>query len=121
MVNIRDKITEVLDGFKLPYFLQGTLADDEPYPESFITFLVYQAENDGNFDDEPTRQNYYISVMYYDSDPDKVETYPRQTILPAMKEAGFIPEGVGTDVLSDEPTHTGKALDFVFIDNDFSY
>ena len=35
---MEDKLIEILEAFGVPVFLQGSLADDEPYPDSFFTF-----------------------------------------------------------------------------------
>ena len=35
-------------------------------------------------------------------------------LLRKAKKAGFIPQGKGQDILSDEPTHTGWAMDFIY-------
>jgi len=34
----------------------------------------------------------------------------------ALKAAGFIPDGSGHDVLSDESTHTGRGLTLLYIE-----
>jgi hypothetical protein len=34
----------------------------------------------------------------------------------ALKAVGFIPDGSGHDVMSDEPTHTGRGMTLYFIE-----
>ena len=117
-MNIKEKIIDVLGAFNLPLYLQGTMAENEPYPERFLTFFVHSADDESFFDDEATQEVYGVAIMYYDADPERVETFPKNELIPELKEAGFIKTGNGIDVLSDEPTHTGKAFEFLLKDNE---
>lgn len=93
-------------------FLQGSLAPDEPYPDSFITFWTNYTDDHAHFDSEVFSVDWQFSVIYYSNDPAKVGTVPG-TIITAMRNAGFIPQGKGFDIASDVPTHTGWAMDFI--------
>lgn len=93
-------------------FLQGTIAADEPYPESFITFWTNYTDDNSNFDNDTVSIDWNFSVMFYSTDPAKVGTVPNQ-IRTALKQAGFIPQGRGNDILSDQPSHTGWAMEFI--------
>ena len=53
-------------------------------------------------------------MNFYSNDPLLVNT----VLLEAkqmLKAVGFIPDGSGYDVVSDEPTHTGRGMNFSFI------
>lgn len=94
-------------------FLQGTLAPDMAYPDSFITFWTNYTDDNSHFDDETFSIDWNFSVIYYSSDPALVNSVPA-TIITALKNAGFIPQGKGNDVQSDVPSHTGWAMDFIY-------
>mgnify|MGYP003292416708 CR=1 FL=1 len=93
-------------------FLQGTLAEDEPYPESFVTFWTNYTEDRAHYDDDVHSIDWNFSVIYYSSDPALVNSVPSQ-IRTALKAAGFIPQGRGNDIHSDRPSHTGWAMEFI--------
>lgn len=91
-------------------YLQGTLS--EIYPESFITFWTNYADDNSHYDNTVHSIDWQFSVNYYSSNPALVGTVPTQ-IRTALKNAGFIPQGKGSDIPSDEPTHTGWTMDFI--------
>lgn len=93
-------------------YLQGTLADDAAYPDEFITFWTNYTDDNQHFDDEVYSVDWNFSVMYYSSDPALVNAKPA-LIRTALKNAGFIPQGKGNDLVSDSPSHTGWAMEFI--------
>lgn len=94
-------------------FLQGTLAENEAYPESFITFWTDFTDDNQHFDDTVYSVDWNFSVMFYSSDPALVNSKPAE-ISAALRSAGFIPQGKGNDIPTDRPTHTGWAMDFIY-------
>lgn len=94
-------------------YLQGTLNPDEEYPATFITFFVTDSNFDEFYDNDSNRIDYYISVIYYSSNPAEVHDVPPQ-IIRALKDEGFIPVTAGIDIISDVQTHTGWAVDFIY-------
>lgn len=93
-------------------FLQGTLDDSEAYPESFITYWTNYTDDRAHYDNDVHSIDWAFSVIYYSSDPLLVATVPSE-IRAALKAIGFIPQGKGSDIASDVPTHTGWAMDFI--------
>lgn len=91
--------------------LQGTYNPDEPYPDTFVTFWVNSTADNTHFENIVSSVDWDISVILYSNDPATVNTKPDE-IRAAMRAAGFIPQGKGQDVPSDEPTHTGWTMDF---------
>ena len=94
-------------------YLQGTLNSDDAYPESFCTFWTNYTEDNKHYDNNVTVVDWDFSVYFYSSDPLQVAVVPQQ-ILTALKAVGFIPQGKGRDIPSDEPSHTGWVIDFIF-------
>ena len=93
-------------------FLHGTMNPAEAYPESFVTFWTDDAPDGVHFDNSTGSYDWAFSVIFYSSSPAQTNTRPHE-IRAALKAAGFIPQGKGQDAPSDEPTHTGWAMDFV--------
>lgn len=96
-------------------FLQGTLGS-AAYPDSFVTFWTDYTADNTHFDNAVHSYVWSFSVIYYSNNAANTNTIPA-TITAALKAAGFIPQGKGRDIPSDEPTHTGWAMDFLFADN----
>ena len=96
-------------------FLQGTLNPNEAYPESFVTFWTPAVDDGAHFDNKVNSYEWNFTVILYSANAALVNTKHNE-IRAALEAAGFIPQGKGQDVLSDEPTHTGWAMDFVFVE-----
>ena len=94
-------------------FLQGTLNDDDAYPDSFITFWTNYTDDNMHLDDDVVSVDWQFTVNFYSCDPSLVNTKPA-AIRMALKAAGFIPQGKGNDLPSDRPTHTGWTMDFLY-------
>ena len=109
---MKNKLINVLSQFGLPVFLQGTLNPAEEYPKTFITFFTNYTENNTHYENVVVSVDWGFSVILYSNDPEIVNTKHNE-IRAALNAAGFIPQGKGVDVQSDEPTHTGWAMDFV--------
>lgn len=108
---MKQKLYDELSKFGYPVFLQGSMNADEKYPDSFITYFTDDTEDGAHYDNETASYVWYFAVIFYSNDPVLVNSKPEE-IRKALKAAGFIPQGKGHDLLSDEPTHTGWAMDF---------
>lgn len=96
-------------------FLQGTMNPEDAYPSEFVTFWTNYTENAAHFDNDVHSAEWDFSVIYYSDDPAKVNARPKE-IASALKAAGFVQQGRGNDILSDEPTHTGWAMEFICVE-----
>lgn len=109
---MKQKLITALQAFGYPVFLQGTFNAEEAYPHTFITFFADSTDDNGHFENKTNAVDWHFSVILYSADAALVNTKPDE-IRAALKAAGFIPQGKGNDVMSDETTHTGWAMDFV--------
>lgn len=94
-------------------YLQGSMNPAEAYPSEFVTFFTTQAADLAHYDNAARAVGWSFAVIYYSDDPTQVNTKPFE-IAAALRAAGFIQQNRGQDVLSDEPTHTGWAMDFTY-------
>ena len=108
-------LIETLETLGYPVHLQGSMAEDEAYPQSFITFLTVDSYNEADFDNETHAIGWRFQVAFYSSDPLLVASVPK-SIRMVLKGAGFIPTGAGRDLPSDEPTHTGWVQDYYILE-----
>ena len=113
---MKDLLIETLEPLGYPIFLQGSLGEDEEYPESFFTFWNNYADGGCFYDNEEHATYWDFDLNFYSSDPALVNTklIEAKTLLKAQ---GFIVFGKGHDVVSDEPTHTGRGINVTKIQN----
>jgi hypothetical protein len=113
---MKKKLISALETFGFPVMLQGSLNAEAAYPDTFITFWCDSTEDSAHFDNDSHVAEWYFSVIVYSNNPHIVNTLPSE-IITALKQEGFISQGKGQDILSDEPTHTGWAMDFIGTEN----
>lgn len=112
---MKEKLIAELQKFGYPVFLQGSLNPAQNYPDSFITFWTDDVLDGSHYDNDIKSFVWDFSVIFYSNDVLLVDSKPLE-IRNALKAAGFIPQGKGHDIPSDEPTHTGWQQDFYFIE-----
>lgn len=110
-------INTLITEFGYPVILQGSMPEDEGYPESFFTFFNNDTVGDGYYDNEENMTIWDFDLNFYSTDPSEVNT----TLLTAkkkLKAEGFIVDGKGYDVISDEPTHTGRGINLIYMERE---
>jgi len=108
-VSVKEELKKILDGFGLPSWLMHTMPAKQRYPDSFFTYLSADARFTALYNNRPHAAIYSFMIGFYSSDPDKVESVPLE-LARRLMDAGWIVEGPGDDVQSDEPTHTGRRI-----------
>lgn len=114
---MKDLLITTLAALGYPVILHGSMAEGEAFPDNFITFLTLDAPEAAAFDNGTALTVWQYQVNFYSNDPAKVASEPPK-IRTALKAAGFIPQGKGRDLPSDEPTHTGWTCDYYFLENE---
>ena len=111
---MKQKLIDILEAF-CPgnVYLQGSMNATATYPSEFITFFTMQTNDLAHYDNAVQTVSWRFAVIYYSNDPLKVNTKPFE-IATALKSAGFVPQGKGIDILSDEQSHTGWAMEFTY-------
>ena len=112
---IKTLLITTLDKLGYPVYLQNSIDEDAEYPDSFITFMTVDSYDAASYDNNTVAWSWHLQVIFYSSDPALVKSEPAK-ITAALKAAGFIPQGRGRDIPSDEPTHTGWAMDFYYLE-----
>lgn len=107
-----DKLIELLESLGYPVMRQGSLADDEPYPSTFITFTVRDTEDGVHYDNKPSCYWWHFDVNVYSNDPLLVEQKSME-LKTLLQEKGFLQNGKGYDAASDEKSHTGWGMEFI--------
>lgn len=115
---MKQQLIDILETFcPNNVYLQGVLNPNADYPQAFITFFVTETADLEHFDNETAGVAWYFNVVFYSNNPAEFNTIPA-LIITALKQAGFIPQGKGRDILSDRPTHTGWAMEFIKRENE---
>lgn len=107
-----DLLISLLEELGYPVIRQGTLADDEPYPSTFITFRVDNTEDGKHYDNKPICFWWYFDISVYSDDPSLLEKEVAK-IKTLLEKNGFQSDGKGYDAVSDESTHTGWGMIFI--------
>ncbi len=110
---MEDLLIETLNTFGYPVRLQGSLAADEEYPPNFFTFWNDNSDSDSFYDDDSHSTIYSYNINFYSNDPVAVYTVLSSAIV-KLKAVGFIIDGDGFSVPSDEQSHTGRGIDAVY-------
>ena len=100
-----------------PIMLQGSMAIDDAYPDNFFTFFNNNTNDEAFYDNQETTTVWDFDLNFYSIDPDLVNDVLIQAKA-ILKAQGFIIDGKGYDVLSDEPTHTGRGINILFIERE---
>lgn len=112
---MKKKLIELIEALGYPVFLQGSLNDEEEYPETFFTFWNFETPEGGYYDNNATKAIWGFWVYIYSSDAGKVES-ELEAARKTLKENGWIVTGKGEDVASDTPSHTGRMIEVYFIE-----
>lgn len=114
VVDVKQLLLDTLDSFEYPVYLQGSLSVNDNYPAAFFTYWNNSTTDESFYNNGETQVIWDIDLNFYSNNPVLVNS----VLLEAkqqLKAVGFIPEGSGYDVISDEPTHTGRGMNLLFI------
>lgn len=114
MMNTYELFLNTLLSLGYPVFLQGTFSGAE-YPASFITFIVNSSDDREHYDDTTTSWTWEFTAIFYTKQPELLTVAP-DAIRAALKAAGFIPQGKGFNIFSDDPNYSGWSTDYLFLD-----
>lgn len=115
-MSVIETLFDTLSGLGYPVYLQGTFSGAE-YPDSFITYIVNSSDDRAHYDDEPDSFNWGVSVLFYSKNPELLFSVPG-TIRENLKTVGFIPQGKGYNIYSDDPNYSGWTTDYLFFEKD---
>jgi hypothetical protein len=110
-------VSTLIDEFNYPVILQGSMPEDEAYPDSFFTYFNNDTSDDEYYDNEEHMTIWDFDLNIYSNDPDVVDT-ALVLAKKILKTKGFIIDGKGYDVISDEPTHTGRGINILYMERE---
>lgn len=112
---MEDNLIEILSQFNYPIYRQGSMSDDESYPDTFFTFWNTNSVDHSHYDDNEYGVAWDFYVYVYSNDPSLTYSV-LEDARKALKQAGWITSGRGFDAASDEETHTGRGLEAYYLE-----
>lgn len=107
----------LLNAFNFPVIQQGSLGDNEIYPTAFFTYWNTETDDESFYDNRNHRNVWMFTVNFYCTNPELTNTILLEA-RQLLKENGWIVIGKGYDVPSDEKSHTGRAIDVLYIERE---
>lgn len=116
-MDVKQLLIDSLESFGYPVMLQGSLMPETKYPDSFFTFWNNASDDESFYDNAPSRLIWDFDLNFYSNNPELVNSVLMQA-KSILKQAGFIVNGAGYDVMSDEITHSGRGINLIFIERE---
>lgn len=110
-----DLLLRTLEKFNFPVIRQGSMAEDEHYPDHFFTFWNRTSDDNKHYDNKTTSYLWDFDVNFYSNDPEMTYTKLGEA-AEELRKVGFSVSGKGHDVASDEATHTGRGITALFLE-----
>lgn len=108
---IIDSKTAAVD---VPIFKQGSLGEDQAYPDTFLTFWNNSEAEQSAYDNDTATVVWSFDVNAYSTSPNTVYSLA-DTLRALLKAAGWQTPDRGHDVASDEITHTGRGISVTYL------
>lgn len=114
---MKDRLIEILEPLGYPIFQQGSMNEDETYPDNFFTFWNNETYEVSFYGNVGTRTIWNFDLNFYSNDP-KCLNETVKKVVDMLKDEDFIIVRKGYDIASDEPTHTGRGINISKIEED---
>lgn len=115
-IDVKQLLIDTLqNAFNYECYLQGTLSDTDEFPDSFFTFFNNDTVDENFFDNSETQTIWDFDLNFYSIDPALVNSVLVQA-KPLLKAVGFIVDGKGYDILSNNTNYTGRAINVLYIE-----
>ena len=112
---MEDSLITMLESFGYPVFRQGSMTEEQHYPESFFTFWNVDSPDHAHYDNREYGTEWNFTINFYSVDPELVySTVADARVL--LKQNGWIVPSKGYDVSSDQESHTGRGLTVFYLE-----
>lgn len=112
---MEDMLIELLSSLGYPVYRQGSFTEGDAYPDSFFTFWNNDSPDHSHYDNSDYATDWSFDVNFYSIDPEL--TYSVLADARALlKQNKWIVPSKGYDVYSDEPTHTGRGMQALYLE-----
>lgn len=111
---MEDSLIQLLESFNYPVMRQGSLAKNQKYPATFITFWNNDEYGQSYYDNKTTSVIFDYAINVYSSDPSTAYDLIGN-IRKLLLQNNWIITDRAFDVPSDEITHVGRGLTAMFL------
>ena len=111
---MEDALIALLQTFGYPVRRQGSLAENEAYPDTFFTFWNTSEDGESFYDNDAASVSYDYYVNVYSTNPSTVYSL-LESARELLRGSGWITVQRGFDIASDEPTHTGRGMEVEYL------
>lgn len=105
-------LINTLKDLNFPIIRQGSISEDESYPDTFFTYWNNDTPGDAFYDNKENKFIWNFDLNAYSTDPLIVYQMLKDAKI-KLKEKGFIVTGQGYDVASDESSHIGRGINVI--------
>lgn len=113
---MEDELIELLESIDedVPVMRQGSLPEDQAYPETFFTFWNRSEDGASYYDNDMASSRHLFDVNVYSTSPETAYLLLREA-RDVLKLHGWVCVSLGYDIASDEPTHIGRGMQVEFL------
>lgn len=111
---MEDTLINLLESFKYPVMRQGSLAPDQDYPQTFITFWNNDETGEAFYDNDTASVSYSYDVNVYSTDVNLAYSLLANA-RELLKQNNWIITTRAYDLISDEITHVGRGMQVEFL------
>lgn len=112
---MEDSLITLLESLKYPVYRQGSLTQENGYPDSFFTFWNNDSPDHSHYDNQTYGTEWNFSVYFYSNNPALTYSVIDATRI-LLKQNHWIVPSKGFDVASDLPSHTGRGLTIFYLE-----
>ena len=116
MGNVVLDLIELLSSFGYGVYRQGSFSENDKYPDSFFTYWNTGTPDHAHYDDADYLGEWEFDINFYSVDPELTYKIMSDARI-LLKQNKWIVPSRGYDVYSDEPTHTGRGMQAIFLGN----
>lgn len=111
---MEDFLINLIKTLDYPIFRQGSLTEDDAYPDTFFTYWNNTEDNHSSYDNNTALIQYDYDLNVYSTDADKCYELLEQAST-ILKNNNFIISDFGHDLYSDEITHIGRGMNISYL------
>lgn len=112
---MEDTLISLLESLGYDVYRQGSLTQENGYPDSFFTFWNNDSPDHSHYDNQSYGTEWNFGVYFYSSDPELTYSVISQARI-LLKQTGWIVPSKGFDVKSDLSSHTGRGLTVFYLE-----
>lgn len=111
---MEDNLIELLESFDYQVIRQGSLGENEDYPDTFFTFWNNQEYEKSAYDNDSKLVIHDFDVNVYSNNPSLAYSLLKQA-RKLLKDNNYQIIDRGHDLTSDVDTHIGRGINVTYI------